>query len=58
MPKKSRVRTLMDSQHVKRSETRLKYSRQYFLSTFSITLKWNQLQELFFSGINNLDTVC
>ena len=30
MPKKPRVRTLMDSQHVKGSETLLKSARQYF----------------------------
>ena len=30
MPKKARVRTLMESQHVKGSETLLKSPRQYF----------------------------
>ena len=29
MPKKPRVRTLMDSQHVKESERLLKFARQY-----------------------------
>ena len=34
MPKKQRVRTLMDSEHVKGSETLLKSSRQYFTNIF------------------------
>ena len=34
MPKKSRVRTLMDSPHVKEPETRLKFARQYFPHIF------------------------
>ena len=34
MPKKPRVRTLMDSQHVKGSETLLKYARQCFCDIF------------------------
>ena len=34
MPKKPRVRTLMDSQHVKGSETLLKSARQYFCLIF------------------------
>ena len=34
MPKKPRVRTLMESQHVKGSETRLKSARQYFCQIF------------------------
>ena len=34
MPKKSHVRTLMNSQHVKRSETLLKASQQYFCHIF------------------------
>ena len=34
MPKKPRVRTLMDSQHVKGSETLLKSARQYFCHIF------------------------
>ena len=34
MPKKPRVRTLMDSQHVKGSERLLKSSRQYFCHVF------------------------
>ena len=34
MPKKARVRTLMESQHVKGSETRLKSARQYFCQIF------------------------
>ena len=34
MPKKPRPRTLMDSQHVKESETLLKSSRQYFCHIF------------------------
>ena len=34
MPKKSRVRTLMDGQHVKRTERLLKSARQYFCYIF------------------------
>ena len=34
MPKKCRVRTLMDSQHVKGSDTFLKSERQYFCHIF------------------------
>ena len=34
MPKKPRVRILMDSQHVKGSETILKSARQYFSQIF------------------------
>ena len=34
MPKKTRVRTLMDTQHVKGCEKLLKYSRQYFCHIF------------------------
>ena len=34
MPKKSRVRTLMDGQHFKGSETLFKSSRQYFCHIF------------------------
>ena len=34
MPKKPRVRTLMDSHHVKGSETMLKSARQYFFHIF------------------------
>ena len=34
MPKKSRVRTLMDSQHAKESETLLKSARQYLSYIF------------------------
>ena len=34
MPKKPRVRTLMDSQHVKGSERLLKSARQYFCHFF------------------------
>ena len=34
MPKKHRVRTLMDSEHVKWSETMPKSSRQYFCHIF------------------------
>ena len=35
MPKKPRVRTLMDSQHVKGSETLLKSAREKFRQIFS-----------------------
>ena len=34
MPKESRIRTLIESQHVKGSETLLKSRRKYFLITF------------------------
>ena len=34
MPKKLRVRTLMDSQHVKRSQRLLNTARQYFCHIF------------------------
>ena len=34
MPKKPRARTLMDSQHVKGSETLLKCAWQYFCNVF------------------------
>ena len=34
MPKKPRVRTLMGSQHVKRSETLLKAGQKYFCHIF------------------------
>ena len=34
MPKKPLIRTLMDSQHVKRSERLLKSARQYFCHIF------------------------
>ena len=34
MPEKPRVTTLMDSQHVKLSETLLKFSRMYFCDIF------------------------
>ena len=58
MPKKSHLRTLMDSQHVKGSERLLKSARQYFCQIFQITLKKNQLQKFCFSSISNLETVC
>ena len=41
MPKKPRVRTLMDSQHVKGSERLLKSARQYFCDIF-LSL-WNEM---------------
>ena len=41
MPKKLRVRTLMDSQHVKRYERLLKSARQYFCHTFWSL--WNEI---------------
>ena len=46
MPKKPRVRMLMDSQHVKGSEILLKSARQYFLSYFLIIQKKNQLKKI------------
>ena len=39
MPKKPRVRTLMDTQHVKVSETLHKSAQQYFPLIFSAVLK-------------------
>ena len=42
MPEKSRTRTLMDTQHVKQSETLHESSRQYFCQSFwSISKKIN-----------------
>ena len=41
MPKKSRVRTLMDGQHVKRTERLLKSARQYFCYIF--WLLWKEI---------------
>ena len=41
MPKKSCVRTLMDSQHVKGSEILLQSSRQYFGQSF--LLLWREI---------------
>ena len=51
MPKKPRVRTLMEVQHFKGSETLLKSARQYFLLYFLIAPKGNQLQKFFFRSI-------
>ena len=39
MPEKARIRTLMDSQHVKVSERLLKSARQYFCHIFWSLLK-------------------
>ena len=39
MPKQPRVRTLMDGQHVKRSQTLLKSARQYFCHIFGLFRK-------------------
>ena len=41
MPKKPRVRTVMDSQHVKGSEKLLKCARQYFCHIF--WLLWKEI---------------
>ena len=41
MPKKPRVRTLMESQHVERSETLLNSKRQYFCYIF-----WSLLENI------------
>ena len=57
MPKKSRVKTLMDSQRVKASETLLKSARQYFCHIF-LLLKEIQLEKFSFSSIWNPETVC
>ena len=46
MPEKPRIRTLMDSQHVKGFETLHKFASQYFLSYFLVTLKENHLGKL------------
>ena len=45
MPKKPRVRTLMDSQHVKGSERLLKSSRQYLCHIF-----WSLWKEISFKN--------
>ena len=57
MPKKSRLKTLMDSQRVKASETLLKSARQYFCHIF-LLLKEIQLEKFSFSSIWNPETVC
>ena len=44
MPKKTYVRTLMESEDVKRSERLLKSARHYFSHIFFNTLKQNQLK--------------
>ena len=46
MAKKPRVRTLMDSQHVKGCKTLLKSARQNFLSNSLIIQKENQNLEI------------
>ena len=58
MPKKAGVRTFMDSQHVKRSETLLKSGTAEFLSYFLIIQKENQLKKVCLSSISNLESVC
>ena len=50
MPEKQRIRTLIDGEHSKGSETLHKSARQFFC-LFFITLKTNQLKKLCFSGI-------
>ena len=57
MLEKPRIRTLMDSQHVKGFETLHKFASQYFLSYFLVTLKENHLGKLCFSSISNLETI-
>ena len=51
MPKKLRVRLLMESQQAKGSETLLKSSRHSLCYIFLITLKENQLQKIFFGSV-------
>ena len=50
MPKKARVRTLMDKQHVKGSERHLKSARQYVCHVF-----WSLRQEI--SSKNSVSVV-
>ena len=57
MPKKSYVRTFMDSQHAKGSQKLLKFSRQHFCNIV-VTLKKNQLENVCFSSIWNPETTC
>ena len=47
----NRMRTLIDFQRVKGSETLHKSARQYFCHIFLITLKTNQVEKLGFSTI-------
>ena len=57
MPKEPRVRTLIESQHVKCSETLLKSARQNFCHFFFIIQQKNKLKKFSFSSIWNLYTV-
>ena len=54
MPKKQRVRTVMESQHVKVSQRLLKSARQYFCHIFSIIREGYQLHEFCGSSMWNL----
>ena len=65
MPKKPRVRTLMDSQHVKGSETLLKSAPQYFgdifwslwkkISSKNYFLEVSEILRLFFNILTSDD---
>ena len=58
MPKKTCVRTLIGSQHVKAFERLLKSARHYFSHIFLNTLEENQIKKVCFGSIWNLETVC
>ena len=51
MPKEQRIKTLIESQHVKGSETLLKSGRKYFRHIFDHSGKKNWLEKLIFSSI-------
>ena len=59
MSKKLCVKTFMDSEHVKASETKhcINLHGRIFV-IFLMTQKENQLEKLCFSSIGNLETVC
>ena len=58
MPKKTPVRTLMDSELVKGPERLLRSARQDFCHIFSSFQKEIQLEKLSFSSVRNFRTVC
>ena len=57
MAKKPRVRTLMESQHVKVSETLLNPLRQQFCHIFLIKLKEFQFEKFLVSSIWKIETI-
>ena len=58
MAKNPCVRTLMDSQHVKRSKALPKSAQQSFCQIFWELWKKNQLENFYVSSIWNLQTFC